>query len=108
MLFFLRFGVDANHCNERKESALHNACAEGSLEIVKILIKVKGRRKREREGEREEREREREKERERERRGERVRGGREKERERERETERKIIEMSIVACCWNYNLLSKV
>ena len=36
----LDFGVDVNHCNDRKESLMHIACAEGSLDIVELLINV--------------------------------------------------------------------
>ncbi len=36
----LQEGIDANHCNERRESALHCACAEGVAAIVKTLIKA--------------------------------------------------------------------
>ena len=36
----LDFGVDVNHCNNNKESLMHIACAEGSLDIVELLINV--------------------------------------------------------------------
>ena len=36
----LDYGVDVDHCNDRKESLMHLACAAGSMDIVKLLINV--------------------------------------------------------------------
>ena len=37
----LDYGVDVDHCNDRKESLMHIACAEGSMDIVELLISVR-------------------------------------------------------------------